>query len=337
MADYTLTLDDFANDTDDRLESALLSLVTEDGVCCLITRGMPETPVYLDGDNTPFQSAGTICLDVIRWQQNQVGRDCFAPLHVIDETGNIGDISYDDDGSAVGVHWTDEYVTVDLPDLSDALDNADAFLAAAEYVGEDGDWSELREQFGRLIGLRNEIDGNGECYSGRRAGEMAEEWDANGLTDEAPDWMQAKFWDPASARRVKNLGLTPERARELADEMLSGVEDPDTLYTDGDPIYAICNNDLDAEALVTRYRVYDAPEGCDLSFCGEYVTLQEAQSAADDEPEGLPKSLWDTARAAGHCGGQRAPEGGIEDDEPISWHGDQHCVVEVKLVEPSQS
>ena len=84
--------------------------------------------------------------------------------------------------------------------------------------------------------------------------------------------------------------------------------------------------------MTTKYRVYRAPEGCDSSFCGEYDTLAEAQQAAETEPAGLERSLWDTARAAGHCGGLTAPSGGVEDDEPISWHGASgwHCVVRVQ-------
>ena len=80
----------------------------------------------------------------------------------------------------------------------------------------------------------------------------------------------------------------------------------------------------------TAYRVYDAAEGCDLIFCGEYDTLAEAQSIAAAEPAGLGQSLWDTARAAGHCAGMTAPEGGDESDEPISWHGEHHCVCAVR-------
>lgn len=80
------------------------------------------------------------------------------------------------------------------------------------------------------------------------------------------------------------------------------------------------------------YRVYLAEDGSDLIYCGERDTLAEAQSLAATEPAGLEKALWDTARAAGHCAGFRAPEGGEEDDEPMSWHGQHgwHCVVRVR-------
>lgn len=80
------------------------------------------------------------------------------------------------------------------------------------------------------------------------------------------------------------------------------------------------------------YRVYEAAEGCDLVFCGERRTLAEARALAATEPTGLEKSLWDTARAAGHCGGLTAPDGGTEADEPCSWYGN-HCVVAVEYAD----
>jgi hypothetical protein len=83
--------------------------------------------------------------------------------------------------------------------------------------------------------------------------------------------------------------------------------------------------------MATAYRVYEAADGCDPIFCGEFETLAEAQSVAESEPGGLSRSDWDTARTAGHCAGMTAPGGGVEDDEPVSWHGESgwHCVVAV--------
>lgn len=82
-----------------------------------------------------------------------------------------------------------------------------------------------------------------------------------------------------------------------------------------------------------KYRVYEAADGSDLVYCGEFDDLASAQEFAESEPGGLPRSMWDTARAAGHCAGMTAPDGGDEgeDDEPISWHGAEgtYCVVGV--------
>lgn len=85
---------------------------------------------------------------------------------------------------------------------------------------------------------------------------------------------------------------------------------------------------------IRAYRVYAAPEGCDPSYVGEYDTLNAAVQVAMSEASGLPQYMWDTARAAGHCAGQTAPESladGETEGEPLSFHGEQghHCVVAV--------
>lgn len=70
------------------------------------------------------------------------------------------------------------------------------------------------------------------------------------------------------------------------------------------------------------FRVYRAPDGCDAEFVGEYDTQEEAEDAAEKATSGLPRSMWDTARAAGHVAGLYAPSAeGEEDEEPESWHG----------------
>lgn len=83
------------------------------------------------------------------------------------------------------------------------------------------------------------------------------------------------------------------------------------------------------------YRVYEAKDGCDPCFVGEYLYLSEAEEAAEAEHGGLPRAMWGTALAAGHCAGQSAPSplaaGEREATEPLSWHGASgwHCVVPV--------
>ena len=68
------------------------------------------------------------------------------------------------------------------------------------------------------------------------------------------------------------------------------------------------------------YLVYLALDGCDLEYCGECETLAAAKEYAATSPAGLPRSLWDTARAAGHCAGLHAPT--RESGEPVAWVGD---------------
>lgn len=77
------------------------------------------------------------------------------------------------------------------------------------------------------------------------------------------------------------------------------------------------------------YNLYYAPDGSAPEFVGEYETLEECREAAAAGPRGLEQSLWDTARAAGHCGGMYAPD--ADADEPAEWMGPEgwHCACEV--------
>ena len=77
------------------------------------------------------------------------------------------------------------------------------------------------------------------------------------------------------------------------------------------------------------YRVYEAPDGCDEGFVGEYATCEQAVLVAEQERTGTPRADWNMHRAANDD--VDTPDGGIEDDEPISWHGENgwHCVVRV--------
>lgn len=82
----------------------------------------------------------------------------------------------------------------------------------------------------------------------------------------------------------------------------------------------------------TTYRVYEAPDGCGTTFCGEFASEAEAQEYAATEPSGLSECLYETARQAGHVCGMEAPDGGTEDDDPVGWYGAAgwHCVVRVR-------
>ena len=71
------------------------------------------------------------------------------------------------------------------------------------------------------------------------------------------------------------------------------------------------------------YAVYHAPEGSAESYYGRVETLEEARKLAANG-RALERSLWDTARAAGHCAGLTAPdlaEGETLADEPAEWFG----------------
>ena len=65
------------------------------------------------------------------------------------------------------------------------------------------------------------------------------------------------------------------------------------------------------------YAVFRCPEGGDESFLGVASTLAEARRLSSRH--GLARSLWDTARLAGHCGGSYPPPDHY--GEPYAWFG----------------
>lgn len=85
--------------------------------------------------------------------------------------------------------------------------------------------------------------------------------------------------------------------------------------------------------MTTRYRLYYAPQGSGMSYCGEFETRLEACRTADRSPRGLSEDQWDTARQAGHCGGLTAPPtAGQEDEDPLLWVED-YCIIRVRYVD----
>jgi hypothetical protein len=78
---------------------------------------------------------------------------------------------------------------------------------------------------------------------------------------------------------------------------------------------------------MTKYRVYLAPDGSDLSYCGECESLPQARDLAARQPAGVEASIWATLRAAGGTSQHHAPDpAGVEEDEPTDWVGD-YCVI----------
>ena len=71
---------------------------------------------------------------------------------------------------------------------------------------------------------------------------------------------------------------------------------------------------------IVGYNVYHAPDGSAPSYYGFVATIDEAKALAA-KGRTLESSLWDTARAAGHCAGLYAPDQSDEDSEPAEWFG----------------
>lgn len=96
--------------------------------------------------------------------------------------------------------------------------------------------------------------------------------------------------------------------------------------------YGIGYQRADGKKIVC-YEVYESASGSAEAYLGRASTLRQARRMAA-QGGGLPPSMYDTARAAGHCGGYSAPSLGDDeerDSEPACWfgRGGVYCAVPV--------
>ena len=93
----------------------------------------------------------------------------------------------------------------------------------------------------------------GEMYiGGHPPTKIAEEWYEEGVTDadECGAWCAVYVWNPAVAGALRNAGITPQRLADIEATMIKSVNDPYDTWTDGSPVYAICNDDLSVDDII---------------------------------------------------------------------------------------
>ncbi len=113
--------------------------------------------------------------------------------------------------------------------------------------------SPSRDMVPAILEMAEVLDARGDRYTGGVVWDMASAWiEAGFAANDAADWMDAGFWDADAAATVRDMGLTADQARERADALADAEEDAAEVYTDGDPIYSICNGDTKASVLLTE-------------------------------------------------------------------------------------
>ena len=142
MATVTLTHDD-ARQYDDYREAIAAHLAQDD--CWHIDIGMPEQPIYIDGQSTPLQSAGHGLADALRWQVADAGGGYYP--ETVYGGGTVYDVHVDEDdedGDTITLTDADLEVNIDWPeDIGEADADADnivrlAAWAAALEIGPEG-------------------------------------------------------------------------------------------------------------------------------------------------------------------------------------------------------
>lgn len=140
-------------------------------------------------------------------------------------------------------------------------------IVAVEYAGDE----EYAESTGRTTALHKDttmtehdqaanqelqdmlemLGNHGGMFTGSNPADEAENWIDYGFTaDTARPWCDIGVWDAATANAFVAASLTPEQVAAAAERMTDSLDDPGEEYTDGDPIYAACNGDLDVAKII---------------------------------------------------------------------------------------
>lgn len=94
--------------------------------------------------------------------------------------------------------------------------------------------------------IRTDIISRGPMFSGgtdQTAKQIAEEWSDVFTAEEASAWMDVGFWCPSTAGTARDLGISPRDVKRLCNDNITGFDDP---------VYSMCNNDLNVEAMLEK-------------------------------------------------------------------------------------
>ena len=130
-----------------------------------------------------------------------------------------------------------------------------------------------------IIAIADVLDPYGEKMAGGDVEATAHEWRGHEFTaDEVDEWCEIGCWDPATADEFRDAGLTPAQVKEAAAKLVEGLDDPTTEYTDGCPIYSVCNHDTDSDVIV------DACIKSPRAIRSEFRTVEDRLRIYDLEP-----------------------------------------------------
>lgn len=116
------------------------------------------------------------------------------------------------------------------------------------------------------------LERHGSTFSGNSSTDTAQDWLDNDFdADAAGSWCEIGCWDATVAAELRDTGLTPAQVDDAATKLRDAEDaewdaideaaaeaDPDnwtpcnrdSKYTDGDPIYSVCNNDTPVQELI---------------------------------------------------------------------------------------
>ena len=101
-----------------------------------------------------------------------------------------------------------------------------------------------------LPGVMKALHSEGPKFYGSNLADAANDWIAGGFNAETvEEWLAAGFWNASAAEFLADEGLSADDA--LAAAKTLGYMS--SKYTDGCPIYSVCNGDTDPQVIVDEH------------------------------------------------------------------------------------
>jgi hypothetical protein len=95
---------------------------------------------------------------------------------------------------------------------------------------------------------------HGPAFSGgdeKSARDIAQDWiDHDFDRRQADAWCEIGVWDAHTAAALRDAKKTPAQVAKRAEELRDAEGDGESEYTDGSPIYSVCNNDTNVSVLI---------------------------------------------------------------------------------------
>lgn len=141
------------------------------------------------------------------------------------------------------------------------LDLADAIQAGGDDPDEAddivGDAVDFFASDASKLDMIDMLEGHGDRFTGKNVDDEAQGWLDEGFdADSADDWCEIGVWDSATAAQLRDAGLSPEQVREACERLIEDAsDDARDEYTDGDPIYSVCNNDTSIDVLIDAAKI----------------------------------------------------------------------------------
>lgn len=186
----------------------------------------------------------------------QVGAESTDPDAIMDIGGSYYTVS---DWSETSV------VELEVPTIDEALERPDvarkmARAAKSTHHAESDitAWAELIEELDEIEGVASTLRGYGDMFTGGCIADAAHAWLDAGIKDDGSIdlWCDIGCWDPATAAKWVDAGLSPQDVETAAHHISEAMPD-DKMRSQyhGGIVYACCNNDIDYMDVINMHNM----------------------------------------------------------------------------------